>query len=212
MSREQRKVYTYRFHHLSSILFILVAVVAVIILVGSVTAPVASNTSSILQAALFAFVLAINLFLITRQRFYYRERRDLFGNDDAHMNAVYKTRFSDWDSKMWSNWIQIAILIIEFFQLLTFPLRDLITVNSFDEKQSANQSYFTHLISIIMNAGGLMPDMRTPTWYTYSLWTAFATTFACLLVAAGVHSINNWRPYKIPTRWVHWCIPVAVSR
>ncbi|KAI8367477.1 uncharacterized protein BYT42DRAFT_504476 [Radiomyces spectabilis] len=209
VSREHRKVLAHKFYHLFSVLFLVAVFVALFTLIGADVSPVSDNTSNILQAALFVFVLCINLFLITRQRFYYKDRKDLFGHDDAHLKAVYKTRFTDWDSKMWSNWIQIIILIIEFFQLLTFPLRDLMTVTSFDSYRTENQTQFTHLLTLIMNAGGLMPDMRTPTWYTYSVWTAFATTMVSLVVAVIVHTVNVRRPYKIPNRWVRWCIPVA---
>jgi hypothetical protein len=127
------------------------------------------------------------------------------------MNAIYKTQFDDWDTSIWSNWVQIAILIIEFFQLLTFPLRDLITVNSFDTSTAVSSAHFARFTSLILNAGGLMPDMRTPVWYTYTVWSAFVVTIISLLVAVVVHGVNLYHPYKIPNRWVRWCISVAVS-
>lgn len=204
ISNEHQRVYTARFYHLFSILFILSFIISLAILIGAVNN---DNSSSVLQAALFVFVLSINLYLITRQRCYYMERRKLFGSNDAHMNAIYETRFSDWDRSMLSNWVQLAILIIEFFQYMTFPLRDLITITSF----SNNQANTSQLVSFILNAGGLMPDMRTPTWYTYSLWTSFATILCSLILGAIIHTINWKHPYKISTRWVRWCIPVAVS-
>lgn len=220
ISHEHRRILTYKLYHLLSFAFLVAIVVALAILIGTTTNAASSNdtnTSRILQAALFVFVLSINLYLITRQRCYYKERKELFGSTDAHMHAVYKTRFDDWNARMWSNWVQIAILIIEFFQLLAFPLRDLITVNSFsndgagsDEQQRNNQIRFFEFVSIIMNVGGFMPDMRTPTWYTYSLWTVYAVVILGLIIAVFVNGINAWRPYKIPNRWVYWCIPVTV--
>lgn len=216
LSHEHRKVLAHKFHHLFSIICLILFIVAFIILIGTASAVPSSSTSGFLQASLFVVVLCINMFLVTRQRFYYKERKELFGSDDAHMNAVYKTRFTDWDRKMWSNWIQIVILIIEFFQLLTFPLRDLMTVNSFgamseSSSSQAQQSNFEYFVSLVLNAGGLMPDMRTPTWYTYTVWTTFAVTCLGLLVAVTVHGVNTWRPYRLPNQWVHWCIPVVVS-
>jgi hypothetical protein len=215
LSHEHRKVLAHKFHHLFSIICLILFIVAFIILIGTASAVPSSSTSGFLQASLFVVVLCINMFLVTRQRFYYKERKELFGSDDAHMNAVYKTRFTDWDRKMWSNWIQIVILVIEFFQLLTFPLRDLMTVNSFgamseSSSSQAQQSNFEYFVSLVLNAGGLMPDMRTPTWYTYTVWTTFAVTCLGLLVAVTVHGVNTWRPYRLPNQWVHWCIPVVV--
>ncbi|KAI8331908.1 hypothetical protein BC941DRAFT_437877 [Chlamydoabsidia padenii] len=211
ISREHYKVWAHRFHHSFSLLFLLGIVTSLILLVATVSNPnITSSTSTTLQAGLFVFVLCINLFLITRQRFYYRERKQLFGENDAHMNAIYKTQFDDWDTSIWSNWVQIAILIIEFFQLLTFPLRDLITVNSFDTTTTVSSSnHFARFTSLVLNAGGLMPDMRTPVWYTYTVWSAFVVTIISLLVALLVHSVNLYHPYKIPNRWVRWCISVA---
>ncbi|KAI8142122.1 hypothetical protein BJV82DRAFT_615628 [Fennellomyces sp. T-0311] len=202
-SHEHRKVLAYKLYHLFSLTCLLVTLVSLVVLIGTASS---SGSSSLLQTFLFVFVLSVNLYLITRQRCYYKERKELFGNSDAHMNAVYKTRFTDWNTKLWTNWVQIAILIIEFFQLLAFPLRDLITVNLFSGNGNDN---FFNLVTIVMNAGGFMPDMRTPVWYTYSVWTVFATAMLSLLIAVTVHCINMWQPYKIPTRWVHWCIPVT---
>lgn len=212
VSHEHQRVYNSRLYHLFALLFVASFVIALAILLGAVTSSTTITSSTLLlQAALFVLVLSINLYLITRQRCYYMERRKLYGNNDAHINAIYDTRFSDWDKTMWSNWVQITILIIEFFQLMTFPLRDLITVTSFETNQSSRQMQTSQLVSFILNAGGLMPDMRTPTWYTYSLWTTFATTMLSLVLALIIHFINWKYPYKLATRWVRWCIPVAVS-
>ncbi|ORX52411.1 hypothetical protein DM01DRAFT_1408287 [Hesseltinella vesiculosa] len=207
VSREQYNVWAHRVHHAFSLLFLLGFAVGLITLLVGASGPVTHATSATLQAALFLLVLCTNLFLITRQRYYYRHRKQLFGEDDAHLNAVYKTHFDSWDNTL-ANWIQLAILIIEFFQLLTFPLRDLITVNSFSTSDDTPSS-FSHFLSILLNAGGLMPDMRTPVWYTYTLWTALVMTLFSLIVAVLVHGLNVWRPYKIPNSWVRWCIPVA---
>ncbi|KAI8073921.1 hypothetical protein BC940DRAFT_289521 [Gongronella butleri] len=214
VSREQHNVWAHRFHHAFSLAFLVGILVAVIMLLVAVGQPAVPSTSATLQAALFLLVLCINLFLITRQRFYYRQRKQLFGDDDAHMNAIYKTHFDDWDHTL-ANWIQLAILVIEFFQLLTFPLRDLITVNSFASSastassSSSSSSSFSRFMSLLLNAGGLMPDMRTPVWYTYTLWSTFIVTAISLLVAILVHGLNTWQPYKVPNRWVRWCLPVA---
>ncbi|KAG1584860.1 hypothetical protein G6F48_007624 [Rhizopus delemar] len=85
---------------------------------------------------------------------------------------------------------------------MTFPLRDLITITSFHHSS----------VSFVLNVGGFMPDMRTPAWYTYSLWTAFAVTLCSMLLGILIHSINLKYPYKLSTRWVRWFIPVAVSQ
>ncbi|KAI8643246.1 hypothetical protein BD408DRAFT_385886 [Parasitella parasitica] len=209
---EHQRVYRSKWYHLFSLFFIVSFVIALSILVGAVNSPADSRSSTLLlQAALFVSVLSINLYLITRQRCYYMERRKLFGENDAHINAIYDTSFSNWDKSMWSNWVQITILIIEFFQLMTFPLRDLITVTSLVDSGSgtAGQKETSQLVSFVLNAGGLMPDMRTPTWYTYSLWTAFAATCVSLVLGLIIHAVNYKYPYKLPTRWVRWCIPVA---
>lgn len=214
-SHEHQRVYNSRLYHLFSILFIIGFIIALAILIGAVNSSSSSTdnpSTLLLQAGLFVLVLSINIYLITRQRCYYMERRKLFGNDDAHITAIYDTRFSNWDKSMLSNWVQITILIIEFFQLMTFPLRDLITVTSFDGNPSSKQLETSQLVSFILNAGGLMPDMRTPVWYTYSLWTTFTVTMFSLVLGLIIHCINLKYPYKLSTRWVRWFIPVAVSK
>jgi hypothetical protein len=206
-SHEHQRVDDTKYYHLFSLLFIVAFTIALAILVGTLSSPsnASSSSSTLLQSALFILVLCINLYLITRQRCYYMHRRKLY-EDDEHISAIYDTRFSDWDPKILSNWIQILILVIEFFQLMTFPLRDLITI--FNKQRTEDH---TELVSFILTAGGLMPDMRTPSWYTYSLWTCFAGTLFSLVLALFIHCVNLKYPYKFPTRWVRWCIPVAVS-
>ncbi|KAI9267820.1 hypothetical protein BY458DRAFT_437016 [Sporodiniella umbellata] len=189
------RVYTDRLYHLLSLLFLLTCAISLITLISTIYSPQA------LQGSLFVFVLSINLYLIVRQRCYYHQRRKLF-NQDEHINAVYDTRFSDWDRSMGSNWVQVVILVIEFFQLMTFPLRDLI--NSLNCPPTPSQA-----MTFILNAGGLMPDMRTPSWYTYSLWTSFTVTLCSCFLGCTIHAINSKYPYKISTRWVRWCIPVV---
>ncbi|KAI8883388.1 hypothetical protein K501DRAFT_333407 [Backusella circina FSU 941] len=205
-SHEHQRVDETKYYHLFSLIFIFTFIIALAILVGTLSSPIQATTSSsstLLQSALFILVLCINLYLITRQRCYYMYRRKLH-EDDEHISAIYDTRFSDWDPKILSNWIQILILVIEFFQLMTFPLRDLFTI--FNTQRTEDQ---TELVSFILNAGGLMPDMRTPSWYTYSLWTCFVGTLFSLILALFIHCVNYKYPYKFPTRWVRWCIPVA---
>ncbi|KAI9269959.1 hypothetical protein BY458DRAFT_510382 [Sporodiniella umbellata] len=183
----QERIYKARYYHFFSIVFIVTFIVSLSIITGTTNHPV------LLQASLFSLVLSINFYLITRQRCYYMQKRQLF-IDDGHIHAVYDTRFSRWDKSMFSNWVQIGILIFEFAQLMTFPLRDLLHHSS---------------ASFVLNVSALMPDMRTPTWYMYSLWTAFAVTLCSVILGSIIHLIN-WRyPYKISTRWVRWFIPVA---
>ncbi|KAI9474194.1 MAG: hypothetical protein EXX96DRAFT_580994 [Benjaminiella poitrasii] len=202
-THHDQRVYNTRFYHLASLGCLVSFTVSLAILLGS-------SSSVVLQSALFVFVLSINLYLMARQRCYYTERRKLFGNHDAHITAVYDTRFDDWDS-MWSNWVQVTILVIEFLQLMTFPLRDLITLSNSDSLHQSSQTSTntSEWVAFVMNAGGLMPDMRTPTWYTYSLWTAFSGTCLSVSVAVVIHAINWKYPYRISTRWVRWFIPVA---
>ncbi|RCI06275.1 hypothetical protein CU098_005446 [Rhizopus stolonifer] len=188
------RVYADRLYHLLSLFFLFTFFISLAILIGATNEP---NP----QTTLFLVVLSINLYLISRQRCYYRQRRKLF-DQDAHFNAVYDTRFSNWDKSMGSNWVQMTILVIEFFQLMTFPLRDLLS--SLNRPPNSSQT-----VSFIMNAGGLMPDMRTPSWYTYSLWTTFVVTLCGLCLGCVIHCVNLRYPYKISTRWVRWCIPVV---
>ncbi|KAI8986049.1 hypothetical protein BDB01DRAFT_787496 [Pilobolus umbonatus] len=206
-SHEHQRVYASRYYHILSLVLLLTFSVSLFILIVAISK--VDSSLSLIPATLFVFVISINLYLITRQCCYYKERRKLYGTEDAHINAIYDTCFSGWDPKMWSNWIQIAILIIEFIQLMTFPLRDLMHVTYMFSDSNANGNKSSEIVSLILNAGGLMPDMRTPTWYMYSLWTAFTGTFLSLIVGIVIHFINLKYPYKINTRWIRWFIPVA---
>ncbi|CAO3628479.1 unnamed protein product [Cunninghamella blakesleeana] len=214
ISREHNKVWVYRFHHSFSILCLFGFIVSfIILLITNTNTAITDTTSVTLQAGLFVFVLCINLFLMTRQNYYYCKRKCFFGNDDAHINAIYHTHFHQWDTSMWSNWIQLIILIIEFFQLLTFPLRDfIVTLNNIDQLETSSSpihAQFNRFLSILLNVGGIMPDMRTPTWYTYTVWSAFAVTLLSFMIACLAHGIHYFKPYQFPNLWVRWCVPVV---
>lgn len=223
-SLRQQKVLKHKYHHLVSLLFLGVFIIAIFVLLSTLWTPPIQSTVTILEAAVFAFVLSINLFFITRQHFYYIKRKELFGRDHPQMLALSKTHFYDWDRGMWGNWVQLAILVIEFFQLLSFPLRDMLAAAStnLDDASSANAcqidaaanttsvTQFQKMVTTIVNVGGLIPDMHSPTWYRYTLWSTFTVVCVSMTVAAVVHGLNYWRPYMVPVRWVHWFVPIAV--
>lgn len=198
-SGPEQRVYAAGAYHLLSLLFFSTAILSLTTLVAALK----TATSKTIQTTLFLLVLSINLYLITRQRCYYHQKQQLFGPNDAHHHAVYETRFADWDRSMASNWVQILILVIEFFQLLSFPLRDLLSLSQHGPT--------SHTLSFLLNVGGWMPDIKTPSWYVYSVWTTFAVVICSLILAVVIHSINTRYPYKLSTRWVRWCLPVVVS-
>ncbi|RUS22044.1 hypothetical protein BC938DRAFT_475291 [Jimgerdemannia flammicorona] len=226
-SLRQQKVLKHKYHHLVSLIFLGVFVVSIFVLLSTLWRSPTSFTTIILEAAVFAFVLCINLFLVTRQHFYYMKRKEFFGRDHPQMLALSKTRFYDWDRRMWGNWVQIAILFIEFFQLLGFPLRDMLAATSvnFDDlaasqsptacstiastNTSVDVPQFQKLVNEVINVGGLIPDMRSPTWYRYTLWSTFIVVCASLAIALMVHGLNRLRPYMISVRWVHWFVPIV---
>ncbi|KAG1041158.1 hypothetical protein G6F43_012158 [Rhizopus delemar] len=196
-SGPEQRVYAAGAYHLLSLLFFSTAILSLTTLVAALK----TATSKTIQTTLFLLVLSINLYLITRQRCYYHQKQQLFGPNDAHHHAVYETRFADWDRSMASNWVQILILVIEFFQLLSFPLRDLLSLSQHGPT--------SHTLSFLLNVGGWMPDIKTPSWYVYSVWTTFAVVVCSLTLAIVIHSINARYPYKLSTRWVRWCLPVV---
>ncbi|RUS22043.1 hypothetical protein BC938DRAFT_475291 [Jimgerdemannia flammicorona] len=228
-SLRQQKVLKHKYHHLVSLIFLGVFVVSIFVLLSTLWRSPTSFTTIILEAAVFAFVLCINLFLVTRQHFYYMKRKEFFGRDHPQMLALSKTRFYDWDRRMWGNWVQIAILFIEFFQLLGFPLRDMLAATSvnFDDlaasqsptacstiastNTSVDVPQFQKLVNEVINVGGLIPDMRSPTWYRYTLWSTFIVVCASLAIALMVHGLNRLRPYMISVRWVHWFVPIVTT-
>ncbi|KAI7833816.1 hypothetical protein BX661DRAFT_177601 [Kickxella alabastrina] len=90
----------------------------------------------------------------------------------------------------WSvfNVVQIAILIIEFLQLLSFPIRDLLaSINLGNQKDTADFIF-----------------------YIIQLWFLVGV-IGCVGLAIGViHGYNIWRPHKpIALYWVKYILPLA---
>ncbi|KAL7746074.1 hypothetical protein RI367_008626 [Sorochytrium milnesiophthora] len=106
----------------------------------------------------------------------------------------------------WSfrNLLQIATLLVELFQLISLPLRDLFNndvISSADSVQIVNAgfSYMT-----------LIPDqISTTVLYEMEFWTFFGFTLLSILVVMLVHAAHSRWEFKLPMFWVFFLVPVA---
>ncbi|KAL1923472.1 uncharacterized protein VTP21DRAFT_8452 [Calcarisporiella thermophila] len=207
-SSKHRATIQWRWLHLASWTLVLVFLSGIVVLlVGLYGAGIEPKTKAqAVAGGTFLFISAINFFLIVRQRFYYLHRKELL-RDDPRVQALSKTAYPSFRPNLWSNWIQIVILVFEFIQLLGFPLRDLLDNEGLQSTPEGD--HFQEMVTTILHVAGLIPRLRSSTWYKFELWTTFTGTCVAVLVAAFIHCYNLWRVYSIPVQWAYYFIPVV---
>ncbi|KAJ1940519.1 hypothetical protein GGF37_003940, partial [Kickxella alabastrina] len=185
----------YYTHHTLSWLFILTLTASAVALIVSL----ALNLPEVIRISTFTFIVSLNALFMTRQHLYYI-RRTYLSYDAEHYLVLDTTKFHHFE---WSvfNVVQIAILIIEFLQLLSFPIRDLLaSINLGNQKDTAD--FIVSIITMFTNLNSK--------FYIIQLWFLVGV-IGCVGLAIGViHGYNIWRPHKpIALYWVKYILPLA---
>ncbi|KAJ2539160.1 hypothetical protein EV175_006378, partial [Coemansia sp. RSA 1933] len=122
-----------------------------------------------------------------------------------HYLVLDTTRYEDFK---WSvfNVVQILILAIEFLQLLSFPIRDLIdSINLANSADGGDTNTAGFIIGIITMFANLSSK-----FFVIQFWFLVAVVALISLVTSGIHVYNKWRPHKpIALYWVKYLLPLA---
>ncbi|KAJ1657522.1 hypothetical protein IWQ61_003089 [Dispira simplex] len=165
---------------------------------------VSENT---MMAGTFLFFITLNFFFMTRQHLYYRRRKTVSLDRSRH-HVISKTAYSHYE-KNWQNTIQIATLVLEFLQLLFFPLRDLITNTDIIQiNDSASDT-----VDIIMALMSFFPRLSS-SLFIILFWTVFAAVFVFFFGAIALHWINSSQARReqgrsVPIYWVSYFVPIV---
>ncbi|KAJ1961105.1 hypothetical protein IWQ62_003983, partial [Dispira parvispora] len=164
-------------------------------------------SEGIMMAGTFLFFITLNFFFMTRQHLYYR-RRKTASLDRSRHHVISKTAYSHYE-KNWQNTIQIVTLVLEFLQLLFFPLRDLITNTDIIQINDSTSD----TLDIIMGLVSFFPRLSS-SFFIILFWTVFTAVFVFFFVAIALHWINSSQARReqgrsVPIYWVSYFVPIV---
>ncbi|KAJ1647050.1 hypothetical protein J3B02_001028 [Coemansia erecta] len=198
-----RAMKPYYTHHTLSWLFILSLIASVVVLIVSL----ALDLPQVIRISTFTFFASLNALFMTRQHLYYI-RRTYLTYDAEHYLVLDTTSF---DSFEWSvfNVIQIGILVLEFLQLLSFPIRDLLDAIHLSNKQGMIDDSGSDTANFIIGIITLFANLDSK-FYVIQLWFLVAVITCIFIVMSVIHMYNAWWPHKpFALYWVKYLLPLA---
>ncbi|KAJ2067823.1 hypothetical protein GGH13_005157 [Coemansia sp. S155-1] len=195
-----RNMKPYYTHHSLSWAFIVSLFASVVVLIVSLVL----KLPQVVRISTLTFVASLNALFMTRQHLYYI-RRTYLTYDAEHYLVLDTTSFHHFN---WSvfNVVQIGILLLEFVQLLSFPIRDLVDsihlAGQLDSDSPDTASFIIGIISMFANLSSK--------FYIIQLWFLVAVIACIAAVMSAIHVYNAWWPHKpIALYWVKYLLPLA---
>ncbi|KAJ1812153.1 hypothetical protein LPJ75_003789 [Coemansia sp. RSA 2598] len=198
-----RAMKPYYTHHTLSWLFILSLTASAVVLVVSL----ALDLPQTIRISTFTFFASLNALFMTRQHLYYI-RRTYLSYDAEHYLVLDTTSFDSFD---WSvfNVIQIGILILEFLQLLSFPIRDLLDAIHLSNRQGMLDNGDSDTADFIIGIITMFANLDSK-FYVIQLWFLVAVIACIFIIMSAIHLYNAWWPHKpFALYWVKYLLPLA---
>ncbi|KAJ2818816.1 hypothetical protein IWW50_005681 [Coemansia erecta] len=194
----------YYTHHTVSWIFILALAASVVVLIVAL----ALDLAQVARVSTLTYVVSLNALFMVRQHLYYI-RRTYLTYDAEHYLVLDTTTFHYFD---WSvfNIVQIGILAIEFLQLLSFPIRDLLDALHLARNQeldgggdgSDTASFIIGMVTMFANLSSK--------FYVIQFWFLVSVIGCIAVVMAAIHTYNVWRPHRpMALYWVKYMLPLA---
>ncbi|KAJ2078505.1 hypothetical protein H4R24_004424 [Coemansia sp. RSA 988] len=197
-----RAMKPYYTHHTLSWIFILTLVTSVVVLVVSLSL----DTPQVVRVSTLTFVVSLNALFMTRQHLYYI-RRTYLSYDAEHYLVLDTTKFYHFDLSVF-NIVQIVILVIEFLQLLSFPIRDLLDALNLARSQDSDDTD-SGTVSFIIGIITMFANLSSK-FYVIQFWFLFSVIAGMTLIMSVIHAYNSWRPQNpIALYWVKYLLPLA---
>ncbi|KAJ1879203.1 hypothetical protein LPJ71_010800, partial [Coemansia sp. S17] len=172
-----RNMKPYYTHHSLSWAFIVSLFASIVVLIVSL----ALKLPQVVRISTLTFVASLNALFMTRQHLYYI-RRTYLTYDAEHYLVLDTTSFHHFN---WSvfNVVQIGILLFEFVQLLSFPIRDLVDsihlAGQLDSDSPDTASFIIGIISMFANLSSK--------FYIIQLWFLVAVIACIAAVMSTIH-------------------------
>ncbi|KAJ2402586.1 hypothetical protein GGI23_000603 [Coemansia sp. RSA 2559] len=195
-----RAMKPYYTHHMLSWLFILALFASTLTIIVALVLDLAQ----VARISTLTFVASFNALFMTRQHLYYI-RRTYLTYDAEHYLVLDTTQYEYFK---WSvfNVVQILILVIEFIQLLSFPVRDMIdSINLANSANGGDSNTAGFIIGIVTMFANLSSK-----FFVIQFWFLVAVIALISLVMSSIHAYNKWWPHKpIALYWVKYLLPLA---
>ncbi|KAJ2725791.1 hypothetical protein GGI07_000998 [Coemansia sp. Benny D115] len=198
-----RRMKPYYTHHTLSWLFILGLAGSIVVLIVAL----ALDLPQVIRISTFTLIASLNALFMARQHLYYI-RRTYLSYDAEHYLVLDTTTFDHFE---WSvfNVVQIGILLFEFIQLLSFPIRDLLASMHLGNNQGADGDDDSDTASFIIGIITMFANLSSK-FYTIQLWFLVGVIGCVTLVICVIHVYNNRRPHSpIALYWVKYMLPLA---
>ncbi|KAJ1919403.1 hypothetical protein H4219_001995 [Mycoemilia scoparia] len=196
----------YYAHYMFSWLFLLLMVGGLVCVILGLSLP----NDQLTRISTFVFIASLNALFMIRQHLYYMRRLHLVEKTAYHHLVVDTTMYNGYD-RTWANWLQIIILLFEFFQLLSFPVRDLITTISISQSPEESSRFRDagKLASFVMSIATLFTDVSSK-FYIIQFWFLCGMTLTAVAIAVSIHIYNNYSRFRpIPLFWLTYIVPVV---
>ncbi|PIA17426.1 hypothetical protein COEREDRAFT_80438 [Coemansia reversa NRRL 1564] len=192
----------YYTHHTLSWIFILTLITSVVVLVVALSLGIAQ----VARVSTLTYVASLNALFMTRQHLYYI-RRTYLTYDAEHYLVLDTTKFYHFDLSVF-NIVQIVILVIEFLQLLSFPIRDLLDALNLARNQNSGDND-SGTASFIIGVITMFANLSSK-FYVIQFWFLCSVIAGIALVMTVIHVYNAWRPQNpIALYWVKYLLPLA---
>ncbi|KAJ2290593.1 hypothetical protein IW141_003180 [Coemansia sp. RSA 355] len=199
-----RSMKPYYTHQTLSWIFILALVASVVVLIVAL----ALDLAQVARISTLTYVVSLNALFMVRQHLYYI-RRTYLTYDAEHYLVLDTTKFYYFD---WSvfNVVQLGILVIEFLQLLSFPIRDLLDALYLSKNQQLNgNSDGSNTASFIIGIITMFANLSSK-FYVIQFWFLVSVIGCIVLVMTVIHTYNVMRPHRpIAIYWVKYLLPLA---
>ncbi|KAJ2451997.1 hypothetical protein EV183_003238 [Coemansia sp. RSA 2336] len=194
----------YYTHHTLSWIFILTLTASVVVLIVGL----AMDLAQVARISTLTFVVSLNALFMTRQHLYYI-RRTYLTYDAEHYLVLDTTKYHYFDWSLF-NIVQIVILVIEFLQLLSFPIRDLLDALQLSRNQHLDDGDDeSDTASFIISIITMFADLSSK-FYVIQLWFLVSVIACVTLTMTIIHAYNSWRPHQpITLYWVKYLLPLA---
>ncbi|KAI8867704.1 hypothetical protein GQ42DRAFT_52373 [Ramicandelaber brevisporus] len=206
-------------HHSLSWLALTVLLASLVALIVGLVAPSIDNAERVVQTGVFGAMVSLNMFVMVRQHLYYRLRRSSDEDIEQLRQAINSAEFRTFDGKRWVNWVQVFILVFEFIQLMTFPIRDLI--KNIQIYANGNGKAGTKLSEDdstawdrALSLAALFPNI-TPGLFVIVFWAVFGLFIILAVIVTVIHLYNNSGSSSLLDRrpirlyWVNYFVPVV---
>ncbi|ORX69629.1 hypothetical protein DL89DRAFT_204309, partial [Linderina pennispora] len=186
-------------HHVLSWIFLVALVASVPVLIVALVLDLAQ----VVRISTFVYIVCLNALFMTRQHLYYVRRTHLT-YDAEHYLVLDTLKYHSFD---WCafNIIQILLLVVEFVQLLSFPIRDMlrsINLANHPDEDSDTANFIVGILTLFTNLSSK--------FYIIQFWFLVAVIGCMALAIAVIHTYNELKPTRpIALFWVKYLLPMA---